>query len=236
MNYNKIKFAPLAEEVVELVPPPTPAKDSIPEWWKRIPAFANGGRPDFNNQGGVDATVKLCMPFADTFRFGYTFSTWNEIKIERSGPRDFNYFFPGGPLPFVIRSASFFEEDYFRGFYPHECAWQAQWIPKLPKGYSVLITHPLNREDLPFRTLTGIIDADDYQHDNEGNHPFFIKEGFDGIIPVGTPIFQMFPFKRENWEHELEEYDPKNKYKPLSLKNVFWGAYKDRFWKKKIFK
>jgi len=30
----------------------------------------------------------------------------------------------------------------------------------MPAGYSLLITHPFNRHDLPFVTLTGLVDAD----------------------------------------------------------------------------
>ena len=32
-----------------------------------------------------------------------------------------------------------------------------------------------------------------------GNVPFFIKSGFEGVIPAGTPIAQLIPIKREKW-------------------------------------
>ena len=38
------------------------------------------------------------------------------------------------------------------------------WTIELPPGWSLLATHPLNRDDLPFRTLTGLVDADRF-HD-----------------------------------------------------------------------
>jgi hypothetical protein len=45
------------------------------------------------------------------------------------------------------------------GFYPLEYTWDPNVSFSVPKGYSILITHPLNRNDLPFYTLSGIIDT-----------------------------------------------------------------------------
>ena len=38
------------------------------------------------------------------------------------------------------------------------------WTIEAPAGYSLLFTHPANRFDLPFTTLTGLVDCDRY-HD-----------------------------------------------------------------------
>jgi hypothetical protein len=63
----------------------------------------------------------------------------------------------------------------------------------------------------------------------KGNLPFFIKEGFEGIIKAGTPIFQIIPFMREQWtmelnENLLEECDTRNnKYKENNFyKKYYW--------------
>jgi hypothetical protein len=70
----------------------------------------------------------------------------------------------------------------------------------------VLITSPLNRLDLPFRSLTAVIDADVFYHilpdpmQGGGNYPFYLNRGFEGIIPIGTPMCQYIPFKREKME------------------------------------
>ena len=39
------------------------------------------------------------------------------------------------------------------------------WTIEAPAGYSLLFTHPVNRPDLPFTTLTGLVDSDLY-HDS----------------------------------------------------------------------
>ena len=103
---------------------------------------------------------------------------------------------------------------------------------KLPKGYSALITHPLNRFDLPFVVASGIID-DGYAM-AKGNYPFFIKKDFNGIIKQGTPIAQVLPFKRESW---VSEDDPlilgEAMLNHKKATAVLFGWYKNTFWRKK---
>jgi hypothetical protein len=33
-----------------------------------------------------------------------------------------------------------------------------------------------------------------------GMMPFWIRKGFSGVIPKGTPFMQILPFKRETWQ------------------------------------
>jgi hypothetical protein len=48
--------------------------------------------------------------------------------------------------------------------------------------------------------LSGIVDSTIL---HEGSIPFFIKKGFEGIIPAGTPILQIIPFKKDNWTSKV---------------------------------
>lgn len=205
-----------------------------------MPAFRNGNKPIYTEkEGGPDVGAKLCIPFADTFRFGYTQVTWTDIYIEphEFDEDSFKYFTAREPKLFDVRPAAQIEPHYqVKNYYPAECEWKTQWVPKLPKGYSALLLHPLNREDLPFTTLAGIIDADKYHHDNEGNHPFYIKKGFSGIIPAGTPMYQIIPFKRDDWVSDAEPFTEMVEYEGLLGHNKFWGNYKEMFWTKKNFK
>ena len=110
--------------------------------------------------------------------------------------------------------------------------WSTETVIKTPKGYSCLYTHPLNRHDLPFTTLSGIIDTDSVIH--EGHIPFFIKKDFEGVIKSGTPIIQVIPFKRENWQ-SLKNKDLipiAEKQAMLSLLNTH-SWYKKNIWKTK---
>jgi len=62
-----------------------------------------------------------------------------------------------------------------------------------------LFTHPFNRFDLPFTTLTGLVDCDRY-HDNWIHFPAHWHDiDFSGVLPKGTPVAQCVPVRRDNW-------------------------------------
>ena len=69
-----------------------------------------------------------------------------------------------------------------------------------------------------------------------GALPFFLKAGFTGIIPKGTPIAQLIPFKREDWKLEettgLKKEGEIEGYNSLS---VISGWYKKNRWRKKTY-
>jgi hypothetical protein len=83
------------------------------------------------------------------------------------------------------------------GHYPNHLAFSGFWGWKTPRGWSTLVTQPLNRHDLPFTITNGIIDSDKFNA--AGNVPFFLKEDFEGVIPAGTPYAQIIPIKRSSW-------------------------------------
>ena len=120
-------------------------------------------------------------------------------------------------------------------FHSTEFVWQRPWSTILPDGYSAIIMHPLNRVDLPFITMSGIIDFDKSVHAPIGNIPFFIKKGFTGIIPAGTPMFQLIPFKRDNWNSENQAYSDIFWEEKMNQRKGIVDLYKKRVWQKKSY-
>ena len=59
----------------------------------------------------------------------------------------------------------------------HHFAWELPISFRTPPGYSILVTHPLNRFDLPFTTTSGLMDSDRWV--TGGNIPFFFKNNID---------------------------------------------------------
>lgn len=229
---KKINFFPKSRETVQLVDTPEPSRNFIPDWYKKIPAFENN-KIEINQFGAANKTMKMCVPFSDSFNMGYIQKTWSDIYVESIGG-NVRYAYSSSQKIMEHREKTDFPipEDY----YPVEFMWKINWVPQLPKGYSIIYTHPFNRVDLPFYSLTGIVDSDKFKYESQGNHPFFIKSNFSGIIPAGTPFIQMIPIKRESWEKEILPYDEnKSRYGDLTLKK-FWGYYKKNYWEKKIFK
>jgi hypothetical protein len=227
----KIEFFPSSKDAELFVPPPVPAKKCIPEWYKK--SFpANFNNPQFSENGDfINKSIKQCIPFLDSFLSGYIQNTWCDIYIENSNGQ-IRYIWARNPQ--IISSRDEKNIHAFDGFYDLEFVWKEQWLPKLPDGYSMVYTHPFNRYDLPFISLTAIVDSDKYYHSYNGNYPFYIKNNFIGLIPEGTPMYQMIPIKRNNWKSKINKYDEiSNKKREFIIKNKFWSGYKQRFWEKK---
>jgi hypothetical protein len=229
-----IEFLPSSEEVHNLIEPPQPGKSTIPQWFKDMPGFNPARDPlMFDNEGTlVNKHLKMCMPFIDAITGGFVQKTWCDIYIKPGDNRTATYNWAHNPAPLGDRGKC--NVPISDKYYPLEFHWIVPWIPKLPDGYSLLITHPHNRLDLPFTTLSGIIDADKFHHVGFGQYPFYIDHNFEGIIPFGTPMFQMIPFKRDDWKSTIKEFNiaEQKKKSYLSLRE-YWSVYKNHFWQKK---
>ena len=122
------------------------------------------------------------------------------------------------------------------GFNKDTFFWKFPVSFQIPVGHSVLFTQPLNRFDLPFLCFSVVIDGG-YTLTPEANVSFYIKEGFEGLIPQGTPIAQLIPFKNESWSAEntkgIIEEGKKSKARSTLL---FSGWYKNNWWVKKDYK
>ena len=79
--------------------------------------------------------------------------------------------------------------------------------------------------------MPGIVDTDTYKA--SVNFPFVLNEPdtFEGLIPAGTPIAQVIPFKRESWEISIGvETDVVETQKVgLKLRSKFFDSYKTQF-------
>ena len=208
-----------------------PAKNFIPNWYKNIMPV------DTKNIKQLPArlNVKSCVPFLDSFMSGYMIILPMDIAVQKD---------PITKEPVITWSVKEYSPVGVRdewstpnmeapaGHERSHFVWSTQTSIKLPKGYSCLYTHPLNRYDLPFITLSGIIDGDSMVA--RGNIPFYIRKDFEGIIKKGTPIIQVIPFKRENWvsleNKELESLSIKTQEDEV-LTTFNW--YKKNNWKKK---
>lgn len=231
----KIEFIPSNPQVDFILDSPKPSKNYIPQWYKNIKV----GNIGFNENGQFEdlKNVKNCVPFLDSFTHGYMQSTWCDIYISAKDGKISYSASTGNTLPNIMQHRDKSTPIDTNDFYEKtEFVWFVHWIPKLPKGWSLLIVPPLNHLDLPFTTTSGIIDADDFFHVRSGNLPFYLKKNFEGIIPAGTPMYQMIPIKRESWKSEKIKYN-----EDLVIKNsanfvrYIANGYRRYFWKKKSF-
>ena len=234
---QKVKFIPKNADVEVMVAHPRPSKLYIPTWFKNMPKEL----PTVDNKG-MDKTAKKCLPFIDSLTSGYTQELTCDVKIVYKGKDEqgndlLDYQWAGDQRPFSTRiedtnSRRVFPE--FNGYYNVEFHWNSFWEPQTPAGYSTVYSHPANRLDLPFTTLTGIIDTDKWSI--TGPVPFLLRRGFEGLIPAGTPIYQMMFIKRESWESKPEEFNEKfQKKHTYAIRQIFGEGYKKKYWSKKDF-
>jgi hypothetical protein len=230
-----VNFYPSSRLAELVVPPPKPASEYIPEWYKDMKIFG-GNEPKFENGILYNATVKSCMPFFDAYSSGYIQETWTDIHFSFDKDNNtFQYNCASNPLPISHRETP--SINISKSFRPHEFNWQFHWMPKLEDGYSMLITQPFNRMDLPFMNTTGIVDSDTFFHTIPGNYPFYVYDNFQGIIPKGTPMFQMIPIKRDSWKSSVEVFNEDDHTKRSVLaRSLFIGGYRRMFHKKKVYK
>ena len=81
------------------------------------------------------------------------------------------------------------------------------WVIETPEGYSVLFKAPSNSfSDL--HIVEGVVDTDTYNR--QINFPFVwagTETEVDTIIPAGTPLIHVIPFKREKFDLQFDTWD-----------------------------
>jgi hypothetical protein len=211
-----------------------PAKNNIPEWYKNtkndyIVESTKNPRAFLNKD---NKNFKMCVPFLDSFLTGYLVSCPVDILVSHDdlGNPTLNWNIDERFVDYRENQSATIPTP--PGCHTHNFVWVFPLAFKLPEGYSALITHPLNRYDLPFVTISGIVD-DNYAM-GYGNYPFFVKENFNGIIKKGTPIAQIIPFKRESWSSKYDmSVSQEAELNNRKSGTVFSGWYKNTIWKKK---
>lgn len=188
---------------------PLPASKVLPAWYLQADRFLKepSGNHYIMPDGGKFPTWKSCPAIYDIMTAGYVYRTpcdieffYNSMGTLTAKTADEKYKDFVSPRP----EMSQFESP--MGYSKAHFAWWADWAVTVPKGYSVLYSQPFNRYDLPFLTTNGIIDNDNINL--PGTMPFFIKEGWSGVLPAGTAYAQLIPFKREDWSSDIELEDP----------------------------
>jgi hypothetical protein len=242
--WKKILFRPMTEYTNELVQIPKPGTNSVPTWYRDQRLFSNEENNWFKaNKKNSDfvGTYKLCVPVVDSLTAGYMLTTSADIVVENIGSEEYipKFFWKVESqlidMPEGIDNKSLGNYPIPFGYVNFFARWCVDWHIKTPSGYSLWLTHPSHRHDLPFLTLNGFIDTD--KNPGSLRLPFFIRDGFEGIIPSGTPIAQILPIKRDFWISKKVKYI-ENYYRMASniIAQKVVRAYKNNFWSKKVYK
>lgn len=248
---KKIRFIPSDQAINHNLQPPQPSKLYMPQWYKDSEMFVSKNTGLVTDKKDPDFTggLKSCLPFLDAMISGYMVTTWHDIKVVsddygisfeyvRFNEKINNYekLAPSAVCNIIEERTGDIGSKIPRpsGHRQNHFIWKGQWGIRLPRGWSLMVTHPYNRYDLPFTTMSGFMDSDNFW--TNGNLPFFIKEDFNGIIPQGTPVAQLIPIKRQSWMAYSSIFSKKySDYLGHKARSVKYGYYRDKNWTKKVY-
>jgi len=238
---KNINFRARTKAEFEVQPRPYPAVKKLPKWFTDAsPYFGNEAYPDDGKlhirNRGANATFKKCVPLLDGLSAGYIIDLWADVMIEQNDGHSEIYwktittvFELHGPPSRNIPAPVGYDQVVYK--------YNNGWIPQTPKGYSCLITSPFGYGDLPFKAVPAIVDTD--SSTLELVFPMWIKTGFEGIVEKGTPMVQIIPFKRDDWNSTFDYYengDYKNIIEERNFQSTMIGHYLKNHHSKKKFK
>ena len=214
------------EKFSGVLPRPRRSSKFMPSWYKDLQK---------NGPTAIGAgTAKACVPMLDALSNGFIVPLWSDLYVKRTiedgnvsitmtFSSDISELDSHGPEQvgekFPITSEIFKIEN--------------PWRIKTPSNYSVLIKSPPHGNNM-FNILEGIVDTDTFHLPI--NLPCQWIGGHEGewLIPKGTPLYQVIPFKREAFEIECGVQDEvelqQMKYR---LQTTFKDRYRNMFWSKR---
>lgn len=207
--------------------PPKPAVKNVPDWYKDTPEYTGNQGRKITDDGNTSHTIKKCMPVFDAITAGYILYTQVDIQVSQQDGFPYYNWPDQDAIKFHPVEQAPLHPARNEAPYPK---WMNPYAIATPPGYSVLFTQPMHRESV-FTILDGIVDTDNYNV--PVNFPFVLNDvKWEGIIPAGTPMAQLIPFKRESWEHNLgSDKDLIELNKTFrKLKSLFYNSYKRQFW------
>jgi hypothetical protein len=228
-----IVFTDVSKNVPEIFYP-QPSKNIVPEWYKDMPSYINGEKKPIGDGQGT-GTIKRCMPVFDAISSGYIIKTHADLYISKKLEKD-EFGVEKQITWYEWSSAELisFHDSTQATTYPGVIVnkipkFMSPWSIETPKGYSVMVLQPLHRE-LETSILPGIVDTDKYN--NPINFPFILSNpNFEGLIPAGTPIAQIIPFKRDKWSIKFgnDKNIEKTRKTFFLLRSKMFDSYKIQF-------
>jgi hypothetical protein len=237
MGLKKITFTDTSKMVAKEYHPVS-AQKAMPDWYREAPPYLDRDHdPSRAHKNILHPTIKRCVPIFDAISSGYLIKTHRDLDIEKNIPDGLSFFWPPGD-----DLLEFHSEKQLCGlpgaeFFSEVPKFMSPWAISTPRGYSSLFISPMYRESSPIKILSGIVDTDSYNY--SVNLPFLVDPNYEGgIIPAGTPIAQVIPFKRDSFKMNIGGKKSINKASEtyVNLLSVFLNGYRKKFWSKKSYK
>jgi hypothetical protein len=246
----QIEFVTFDERVKEDFQP-IPASEYKPDWWKKTKIVEDVGAGN-----GPGSTIRSCPAMADVLSTGYYVVAVRDMYVEYNGDdpanqkSDFNMRCPHHEV-WQSQTHPFAQFAMMPGYINDAIKMSMPFSVRTPKGYSTLYLDPFLFCNEYISAWQGIIDTDNFiGGDLNAQLIMYPKVRKSFIIPAGTPIVQLIPYKREKWTSttrvDYKDYwkNAKNeefaKYRedhPGKLsKYGITGSYRKYIWQQKEFK
>lgn len=188
---NEILIVPQTNMLWEV--PPFTNRNNKPDWWKNL-------------QKGK-GSLRRCHGTIDYLSLGITFSMWTniyvrptpnrksfEVKLDQISAPEGRAEFRTEWFPYSATEGCPFAKDreIQEGDFPKLVT---PWMFKTAPGYSTLILPTLFEQDPNYSVLPGVVHTDYY---HTINIVLNIHTDKEFTIPIGTPMYQLIPFKRSD--------------------------------------
>ena len=184
--------------LIDLLPRPIPAKQALPDWLRalrpRVPSAVHGREI---------RTVKQCPPFVDAMTHGFMLLLPCDVAVapgmrfswDWALPELALHGHPTAPLSFHVPEQVAGSPLAHGG--QSALKFNSFWTIELEPGWSLLAMHPVNRDELPFRLVTGLVDADRFNEVGINFPAVWLDPAWSGVLAKGTPIAQCCVVPRE---------------------------------------
>ena len=221
--------------LADFLPGPVPARAALPDWIRAMQP-----RSFSPTHGREVRTVKQCPPFIDAMSYGFIMPLPCDVTV-RDGALSWNWDVPTPSVHAHPRSPiSFHVAEQVEGTPLHGpdqvlVKFNSFWTIELEPGWSLFATHPVNREDLPFRLVTGLVDADRFSDVGILFPARWTDPSFSGTLRRGTPVAQCFAVPRtvpdlvfESFSAEAAARYDETAEALLSAPGVYRRRFRDR--------
>lgn len=183
------------EPLYGVIPEPKLASKCVPEWYKKVKGHCAPAK-----EGIPDPTIKKCLPVLDAMSIGYIIPLQADVHFISNHDCSMIKVFTPETINFdVVERHPLQQVDSpaWPGGKQDPLKFLNHWVIKTKPGWSCLFTAPLNNLELPFTTLSGVVDTDKYPRTINFPALWNVKN-YDGTLKAGTPIVQVIPFKRKS--------------------------------------
>jgi hypothetical protein len=203
-----IEFNTYNEQTLKDVKPVL-AKSVSPDWWKQM-KFSE------YNRGNLITTIRACPAMDDWLKSGWYLLANRDMIVKNGSITDsdeddeiymsthefgegYEHPSPAHPSGQMGYAFQYIPDDEapIRGAFKFRNPWNIT----TPPGYSCLYLDPFLFQNKFFATWQGIIDTDKFNANYDNAQViFYPRVGHSFVIPKGTPLCQIIPYKREEWQ------------------------------------